>query len=84
MGQSVIDSFRLEIAIASPSFASLLLVATSKLATMTKSDFIYLEASFFVLSYSLPLALIVALYSVMLHTLWNKVLKNIQILINYV
>jgi len=30
------------------------------------------QASFFVLSYSLPLALIVALYSVMLHTLWNK------------
>ena len=34
------------------------------------------QASFFVLSYSLPLALIVALYSVMLHTLWNKVLEN--------
>ena len=33
------------------------------------------------LSYSLPLALIVALYSVMLHTLWNKVPKNIIILI---
>ena len=33
------------------------------------------------LSYSLPLALIVALYSVMLHTLWNKVSNNIIIII---
>ena len=31
------------------------------------------QASFFVLSYSLPLLLIVCLYSAMLHTLWNKV-----------
>lgn len=34
--------------------------------------YVAFQASFFVLSYSLPLALIVALYSVMLHTLWNK------------
>ena len=31
------------------------------------------QGSFFVLSYFLPLLLIVCLYSVMLHTLWNKV-----------
>ena len=31
------------------------------------------QGSFFVLSYFLPLVLIVCLYSVMLHTLWYKV-----------
>ena len=31
------------------------------------------QGSFFVLSYFLPLVLIVCLYSIMLHTLWYKV-----------
>ena len=39
------------------------------------AELFFNQASFFVLSYSLPLALIVALYSVMLHTLWNKVTR---------
>ena len=34
------------------------------------------QGSFFVLSYFLPLVLIVCLYSVMLHTLWYKVTKR--------
>ena len=41
------------------------------------------QASFFLLTYSLPLLLIVCLYSVMLHTLWNKVPTAVSLRYKY-